>query len=412
MPQYKIGVLIDIQDKFSKEITRIQRELKSFEKGFKEQADVFDVWGKRMAVVGAGLGALLIKTGMTAARTEVLGTVIKNLGRVSGISSQVLAEQEEVIKNLGISTSKAREILALFMQGQLDVAQASKIARVAQDLAVIANVNSSDAAQTLTRAIIAQRPILLRQFGIVKDLTDIYKGYAESIGKTADDLTDIEKRQAFLNMILAEGEKVAGTYESAMGDVGKQITSFPRYIEEFENEFGKAFLPVMGKAIKAATDFLKAYQSLPDEMKKFITHATMVGAALGLIVGPLLILIARLPKFSKEIRIALGLIKKFVIGLTRGQIVLGILLIAIGYIIKKLNEFGQEVGSFERAWSLLILQLTIGFLNFAEAVVGGIKKIIGWIPGLEGILGSALSTIRSEVIKTEEEFNNLIEQGL
>ena len=120
------------------------------------------------------LGEFATQCTFTAGRTEELKIVLENVGRVSGLSSSYLAQQEKAIKDLGITTIEARTTLIRFMQAQIDVSYATKIARVAQDLAVIAGLNTADAVQQITDAIAAQRPMLLRQFGIVSDLTDVY----------------------------------------------------------------------------------------------------------------------------------------------------------------------------------------------------------------------------------------------
>lgn len=330
MPDIPLQVVISAVDEATAIIQKVRGELDGFSKDFTETAKGFKAFGTAITGVGIGLGGLLVATGLTAARVQVLGTVMENVGRVSGISVDTLREQEETIKKLGITTQSAREMLTLFMQGQLDTANAAKIARVAQDLAVIANVNSSDAAKTLTEAIISQSPMLLRNFGIVRDLQDVYLQYGKQLGivtesidkngavsnSWARQLTDIEKRQSMLNVILEEGAKVSGTYEAAMGDVGKQITSFPRYIEEFKKSFGEAFLPVMSMAVEKATELMVAYQNLSPETKKLITYIVMGAAAFTLFLGPLLLIIGFLPAFATGFAILLGPVGAVILAIT------------------------------------------------------------------------------------------------
>lgn len=222
---------------------------------------------KAVAAVGAGfsawkLGNIAKDATLVAARTQVLKTVLEQVGKVSGYSAGELAQQEAAIKSLGITTQASRQLMIRFMQSQLDVADAAKIARAAQNLAVIANVDSSQAAMTLTEAISAQRPILLKQFGIVKDLNEVYKDQAELLGKSVQDLTQLEKKQAFLNVVLKEAGKVAGSYEAAMRDAGKQLTSFPRYIEETQNAIGERFQPALKAVLTTAKGFLETVKEL------------------------------------------------------------------------------------------------------------------------------------------------------
>lgn len=199
----------------------------------------------------------LFQSTLTAARTEVLGTVLNVVSDATKNSRIEIAREIEAIKALGITTQESRQTLIRFMQSQLDVRDAAKLARVAQDLAVISGENSSQTLNTITQAIVSQEPRLLRQYGIVQDLNDIYSKYAEQLGKVSDGLSEQEKKQALINVILDQGARVAGSYEAAMGDVGKQITSLPRLFEELANAVGDKFTPAMSDAVKVLMDFLK-----------------------------------------------------------------------------------------------------------------------------------------------------------
>ncbi|MBA7686652.1 hypothetical protein ES703_95103 [subsurface metagenome] len=206
------------------------------------------------------------------------------------------------------------------MQSELDVADAAKIARVAQDLAVISGQNSSDATVTLTNAIVAQRPELLKQYGIVKTIDNIYLKYGKDLGIVTEkvdksgktvrswsrDLTEAEKKQAFLNEILEEGKKVAGVYETAMGDVGKKLTSIPRLVEEAKLALGEAFIPVIGKVVEILSELLKRFTDLSPETKTMITHIVMAAAGFALVAGSILTLIGLLPTLVAGFSVLLG----------------------------------------------------------------------------------------------------------
>ena len=51
-------------------------------------------------------------------------------------------------------------------------------------------------------------PKILDNIGIITEASTTYETYARSIGKTADQLTDAEKRQALVNKVIAEGAKL------------------------------------------------------------------------------------------------------------------------------------------------------------------------------------------------------------
>ena len=219
----------------------------------------------------------------TAARTETLGISLQEVGKRAGYTSEQLNAYVEAIKKNGITTQEATTAALRFIQANLDVAQASKLARVAQDLAVIAGKNSSESFTTLTYAISSMQPILLKQFGIQGNLNDIMaesgnelgiysKGVnkaGQTVGHWTREMTAAERQQSMLNFILAEGAKVSGTYEAAMTTVGKKTASLARYQEEALEKLGKYFLSYQGIIIDTKTLLLKTFASLPDPFKAF-----------------------------------------------------------------------------------------------------------------------------------------------
>ena len=235
----------------------------------------------------AAAGALIIgKMTMTAARTEELGVVVENLGRVSGYGAEELASVEQSILDLGITTQGARTIMSRFMGAQLDLADASKIARAAQDLAVIGMEDSSVAAENLTYAIASMQPRVLRQYGLFLNLNDVYEKTAAALDKNVEDLTEAEKRQGFLNATLEQATRFEGTYEAAMGTAGKQMRSFRRYTEELSNQLGKFFLPVLTKIVEGATFLIKALIDLPEPVKQVIAAVGgLITVFTGLLAG-------------------------------------------------------------------------------------------------------------------------------
>lgn len=254
----------------------------------------FRAIGLGAMAIGAGLLGAAKDMAFTAARTETLGIALDTVGKTAGYAKDEIAAYEEAIKKKGITTQEARLALIKFMQSELDAADAAKLARVAQDLAVIAAQNSSEAFEQLTQAINAQRPVLLKEYGIVMGLEEIYGRFGKQLGIVREevdstgqtqqvwlrDLTEAEKKQAFLNVILEEGAKVAGVYENAMNTAGKRMTSLARYIEETKNALGEVLLPTLLAIIKAVEGVLKFILALPEPLQRLAGAAIAAGGAM------------------------------------------------------------------------------------------------------------------------------------
>jgi hypothetical protein len=84
-----------------------------------------------------------------ASRYNQLGVVLTTIGQNAGYSSKQQG-YEMGLQRFGISAMESRNNLARMTSANLDLAQSAKLARVAQDAAVIGNISSSEAYEPLT----------------------------------------------------------------------------------------------------------------------------------------------------------------------------------------------------------------------------------------------------------------------
>lgn len=225
--------------------------------------------------------ATVVESTLLAARIEVLNTVTVLTARNMNYSTGQAYAQVEAIRKLNITHQEAINTTLQFMRAQLNLADAQKVARVAQDLAVVSGQNSSEALGTIIEAIQTQREVLLRQFGIVKTLPQIYDLYASSVNRSAASLTTLEKEQAVLNVVLMEGQKVSGAYALAMGDAGKQLTSIPRLIADLKEQVGTGFIPILGMMVRGFSELLAFLKLIPPGVYVIVGSLTILVGAVG-----------------------------------------------------------------------------------------------------------------------------------
>jgi len=235
-----------------------------------------------------------------AARVEELDIAMNSIGEATGLGADTIKEATTAIRNNGIELAAAQQIAIEFAQNQLDLASASKVARVAQDLAVIAGQNSTATTQLLTQAIITGNSMLLKSAGISRLASEGYDEYAKSIGKSVRQLSAQERQQAVTNLILQEGERVAGTYEGAMNAAGKVLRSFKRIINDIQIEIGKVLLDAFGPLIKATYDMLKAFSKSVREGGALSGTLSMLSTSFQTLTEPLLDFIKNMTESIKS----------------------------------------------------------------------------------------------------------------
>lgn len=215
--------------------------------------------GVATGAAGAALIAFSKKAFSAAARVEELDIALQAVGHSTGIGYENLNNAALAIKANGIEMEIAQKSALKFAQNNLELAKASEVARVAQDLAVIGAMNSSDAFDRLTHAIITGRSEVLKSVGIQKSAGQAYAEYAASIGKSAKDLNHIEKQTAVMNMVIAEGARVQGTYEASMTTAGKVLRSYARLHNELQVAVGGVLLKAFGPLIYETYETYKAF---------------------------------------------------------------------------------------------------------------------------------------------------------
>lgn len=241
----------------------------------KDLSASFDLAANAVVAFFTAMGAneikeLIEESTLLAAQVENLGTVLENVGSLAGYTRGGLANLEVQAKRLNITTRAARQGLARLAEGEIDLAENSKLVRIAQDAAVIAGINSSEAYERLVVAIQRTNTWMLRNLGITVNLNNLYREHAISTGRVSTTLSTQEKQQLLLNEVIRKGTLIQGTYESALNDTYKQYTSLDRVVEEAKVQLGEQFLPIFGQIVQNADELITEFREADDGTQALI----------------------------------------------------------------------------------------------------------------------------------------------
>jgi len=267
----EVKITVTVEDKASGTINTI---VKSTDTAAGQTRSIFDGLKRHwLAVTGAIVSAwktvqTTLDMAILSARVETLGVVMAVVGRNAGYSKKEVEGYAESIRSMGITTQQSRQSVIMMAQAQLDLSKASELARVAQDAAVIGNVNSSEALQRLIYGIQSAQPEMLRTIGINVNFENAYARAAIQMKRNTQSLSEQEKAQIRMNVVLEKGKDIHGAYEAAMGTVGKQLTSLPRYIEEVKLKLGDMLSPALMVLVVEFTESLKLIDKQLGSMSK------------------------------------------------------------------------------------------------------------------------------------------------
>ncbi len=221
---------------------------------------------------------LIVQSTLYAGRTIELQVALENVGRIQGYNVGQLRAMENAIRSLGITTQDARNTLIQFAATGLNMEQAPQLARVAQDLAVIAGVDTSEEINRLVAGIETLQIRALRTAGVFVSLQGEMKKASVESRRSVQSFSEQEKQQILLNAVLDYGARATGTYDQAMTTASKQMRTMNRLTAEMHNAIGALFQGPFGLAIKLLSTFLRMVERSP---QAFVT----AGAALTIFVG-------------------------------------------------------------------------------------------------------------------------------
>lgn len=246
-------------DKYADKVTETSRQS---ERSSSQASSAMNTLSKAIsfatsAYAGFKASQYIADATMLSARYETLGIVLTVIGNNAGKTATEMNAVSAGLQKTGISMLESRDTLIKLTQAHIDLSNATKLARIAQDAAVIGNTNSSEAFSRLIYGIQSAQTEVLRTIGINVSFEQSYAKLAAELGRAVSSLTETEKTQARVNAVMEKGADIAGIYEAAMETTGKKAGSLARYFENIKIQIGDAFNPALGVLIDQLTDHLK-----------------------------------------------------------------------------------------------------------------------------------------------------------
>jgi hypothetical protein len=185
-----------------------------------------------------------------AARVEQLTQGLEILGARGGIALKLTAQNLRDVTDNAISTADAMRAVAQAASAGLGASEIERLGKVARGASLALGRDASESMDRLTRGAIKLEPELLDELGIMVRLDEAVKEFAQQNNKAASALTLTERRQAFLNAVLEEGER-------KFGDINDQIASNPfDRLAASARDFATAFGGVVNNFLGPIANFV------------------------------------------------------------------------------------------------------------------------------------------------------------
>jgi antitoxin component of RelBE/YafQ-DinJ toxin-antitoxin module len=246
----KLSILIDAKNQASGTLKEVERQVSSLDDAAGSAANGLS--GLFQAAGIAGVGALaagvasaafeLAQLGAEAARTE---TAFTRLASQAGQSAdQMLAAMQTASRGMISDSELMIDANKAMLLGVADTGEElATLLQIAGERAKAMGTTTASAFDDLLTAIGRQSTMIADNLGITFSLEEAYQNYADTLGTTADKLTDTQKKQAFLNEVLRQSEEDLKAAQKSMGDTEGGIVRMTTAWTNFRTEVGKTIAP-------------------------------------------------------------------------------------------------------------------------------------------------------------------------
>ena len=153
-----------------------------------------------------------------AAQVQQVQAGLEAMGDRMGTTLSVAADNLREISGMTLTAEQAIRSTAQIASAGFGTKTIEDLGKVANDVSVALGRNMTDSMDRLTRGVIKLEPELLDELGLMTKLGESTSRYANQLGKSETQLSSFEKRQGFLNAIVAEGQTKFGGLADEAGN--------------------------------------------------------------------------------------------------------------------------------------------------------------------------------------------------
>ena len=235
----------------------------------------------------------MVKTAEQAGKFEGIAIGFGNLARDAGFSANTLEQLREATDGTVDSIQLMELANNAMLLGIADSSeQMAEMFDIAQRLGVAMGKDTRFGVESLVTGMGRQSKLMLDNLGIMVDLEEANKRYAKELKKSAKELTEAEKKQAFNNEAIRQGRLLVGKLGEETFTSTQKMDQMRTALSEAGTELGTFFTPLVNagsfvvKGLAGATanlvgalnDFLGLSPELggegsaPDQMAKALDH--------------------------------------------------------------------------------------------------------------------------------------------
>ena len=200
------------------------------------------------ALLAANVFALTAAFGVLsrAAQVETLIQSIEQLEITSGRSIKSVARDLQEASGGSLDFAASLRSVSLASSAGFGNEQIRQLGEVAKNASVALGRNLADGLDRIFRGVIKVEPELLDEIGLFVRVNDAAEKYADQLGIAASDLTEFQKRQAFANEAITQGQEKFAAFAEVEPDAFSRIAaSLTDMAQSALNFVNKGLVPIV-----------------------------------------------------------------------------------------------------------------------------------------------------------------------
>ncbi|MFA6635685.1 MAG: hypothetical protein WCV56_01045 [Candidatus Omnitrophota bacterium] len=242
MTNKELSIILRLRDEATKRLEGVRGNLQRFANSWKKN------WLGITAAITASIMALrkawdLMEMG---AKAEQQKQAFSNLATSLGVSADKMVQDLRRMSGETMSTAQIMEKASQAMILGIDPDKLSKMMEIARASARAFGKDVGFMFESIAIGVGRQSKLVLDNLGIIVSAGDAYEKYAASVGKSVKDLTEHERKQAFLNATLEAGEKILKQIDTSTMTNLEKMQKLKAGWADFSVQVGQALWHVLG----------------------------------------------------------------------------------------------------------------------------------------------------------------------
>jgi len=242
MTNKQLSIILKLKDEASKRLEGVRGNLRRFANSWKKN------WLAITAAITASIMALrkaweLMELG---AKVEQQKMAFENLASSLGMSSEKIIKD---LRKMSGETMSTAEIMGKASQAMILGIDPTKLSKMMEISRASARAFGKDVGfmfESIAIGVGRQSKLILDNLGIIVSAGKAYETYAKSIGKSTKELTEMERKQAFLNATLEAGDRILQQIDTSTMTNLEKMQRLKAGWEDFAVKIGQALWHVLG----------------------------------------------------------------------------------------------------------------------------------------------------------------------